>query len=98
MSLKLLLLLELQRKYNISFKQMSANTVAVTIGKWDQLKPFMMHIIDDAKETDYVKLLAIDEASSTITIQYDEHFFVKESGWKIWMDKYEKQLHTYVYG
>lgn len=97
MSLKLLLLIELQRKYNISFKQMSTDTVAVTIGKWSELKPFVMQILDDAKDTNYVKLLEMDETSSTIIIQYDEQFFVKESGWKIWIDKYEKQLQSYVY-
>lgn len=97
LSIKLMLLLELQRKFNISFQNLGENTIEITIGKWDDVMPFLTEVLSDPSNQDKIKIMQIDERTKTIIIQYDEQFFIHEHGWKLWLEKYEGQLQTYVY-
>lgn len=97
LSIKLFLLLELQRKFHITFKKLGENILEITIGKWDEAMHFITEVLDNPHNQDKIDIIQIDERTGTITVQYDEQFFIHERGWKIWLEKYERQLQTYVY-
>lgn len=89
-------LLLIQSKFSIQIKRLQANEMKITIGKWEEIESFIDIILHDAQADPTIDIIEVDKENKYILFRFDEDFYVKQSGWRRLLSKYEEEIYTYM--